>query len=93
GAGELRHKESDRIAALVAGLRALGMEAEERADGFAVHPSRPTGGDADAAGDHRLAMTFAIAALAARAPSRIAGAEAVDVSYPGYFEALRAVCA
>lgn len=93
GAGELRHKESDRIAALVAGLRAFGMEAEERADGFTVHPSRPTGGEADAAGDHRLAMTFAIAALAARGSSRIAGAEAVDVSYPGFFEALRAVCA
>jgi 3-phosphoshikimate 1-carboxyvinyltransferase len=93
GAGELRHKESDRIAALVAGLRSLGMQAEERADGFAVQPSRPTGGEADAAGDHRLAMTFAIAALAARAPSRIVGADAVDISYPGYFDALRAACA
>jgi 3-phosphoshikimate 1-carboxyvinyltransferase len=93
GAGELRHKESDRIAALVAGLRSLGMRAQERTDGFAVEPSRPTGGDADAAGDHRLAMTFAIAALAGRAPSRIVGADAVDVSYPGYFEALRAACA
>jgi 3-phosphoshikimate 1-carboxyvinyltransferase len=93
GAGELRHKESDRIAALVAGLRALGMRAEERADGFAVHPSRPTGGEVDAVGDHRLAMTFAVAALAGRAPSRIVGGDAVDVSYPGYFEALRAACA
>jgi 3-phosphoshikimate 1-carboxyvinyltransferase len=93
GAGELRHKESDRIAALVAGLRSLGMRAEERADGFSVQPSRPTGGEADAAGDHRLAMTFAVAALAAPAPSRIVGADAVDISYPGYFEALRAACA
>jgi 3-phosphoshikimate 1-carboxyvinyltransferase len=93
GAGELRHKESDRIAALVAGLRALGVQAEERADGFTVQPSRPAGGEADAAGDHRLAMTFAVAALAARAPSRIVGADAVDISYPGYFDALRAACA
>jgi 3-phosphoshikimate 1-carboxyvinyltransferase len=93
GAGELRHKESDRIGALVAGLRALGLEADEEPEGFAVRPSRPAGGEADAAGDHRLAMTFAIAALGARAPSRISGADAVDVSYPGYFEALRALCA
>lgn len=95
GAAELRHKESDRIAALVAGLRALGLDADERADGFAVRASasRPTGGTADAAGDHRLAMTFAIAALGAARPCEIAGASVVDVSYPGFFEALRSVCA
>jgi 3-phosphoshikimate 1-carboxyvinyltransferase len=93
GAAELRHKESDRISALVSGLQALGVEAEERADGFHVHPSRPAGGTADAAGDHRLAMTFAVAALAAGAPSSIEGAEAVSVSYPGFFDVLNAACA
>jgi 3-phosphoshikimate 1-carboxyvinyltransferase len=89
GATELRVKESDRIAALVAGFRALGIEADERPDGFVVRGSgAPTGGVADARGDHRMAMAFAIAALAAQRPSRVEGADAVDVSYPGFFETL-----
>jgi 3-phosphoshikimate 1-carboxyvinyltransferase len=93
GAAELRVKESDRIAALVAGFRALGFFADERPDGFVVRgPSTsgqaPAGGVADARGDHRMAMAFAIAALAARAPSTIEGADAVAISYPGFFETL-----
>ena len=89
GATELRVKESDRIAALVAGFRALGIEADERPDGFVVRGSGiPAGGVADARGDHRMAMAFAIAALAAERPSRVEGADAVDVSYPGFFETL-----
>jgi 3-phosphoshikimate 1-carboxyvinyltransferase len=93
GAGELRVKESDRIAALVAGFRALGIDAEEHADGFAIcaPPSgapRPTGGRADAQGDHRMAMAFAIAALGAEQPSAIAGADVVGISYPGFFDTL-----
>ena len=92
GAGELRVKESDRISALVAGLRALGADADELPDGFHVSGARPmAGGTADAAGDHRLAMAFAIAALGARGPSRILGAAAVDVSYPGFFDVLESV--
>jgi len=94
GASELRVKESDRIAALVSGLRALGAEADELPDGFHVFGrTRLRGGEADAAGDHRLAMAFAVAALGARAPSRILGAEAVDVSYPGFFEILSSLAA
>lgn len=89
GAGELRHKESDRIGALVSGLRALGVDADERPDGFVVRGARrPAGGVADARGDHRLAMAFAVAALAAEGPSVIDGADAVGVSYPGFFETL-----
>jgi 3-phosphoshikimate 1-carboxyvinyltransferase len=91
GAAELRVKESDRISALVAGFRALGIDAEERADGFSVRGAsrgRPTGGVADARGDHRMAMAFAIAALAADGPSTIDGAHVVDISYPGFFETL-----
>jgi 3-phosphoshikimate 1-carboxyvinyltransferase len=88
GAGELRVKESDRISALVAGLRALGARAEESRDGFSIEGGRLTGGTADAAGDHRLAMAFAIAALSADAPSTIVGADAVRISYPGFFETL-----
>ena len=89
GAAELRVKESDRIAALVAGFRALGISAEERPDGFAVRgDGAPSGGVADARGDHRMAMAFAIAALAARSPSTIEGSDAVVISYPGFFDTL-----
>jgi 3-phosphoshikimate 1-carboxyvinyltransferase len=92
GAGELRVKESDRISALAAGLRGLGAEVEEFPDGFHVRGARRiTGGTAHAAGDHRLAMAFAIAALGAERPSIITGAEAVAVSYPGFFETLAAL--
>jgi len=97
GAAELRVKESDRIAALVAGFRALGVNADERPDGFVIGGRAPhaSGGltghgaaVADARGDHRMAMAFAIAALAADAPSTIEGADAVVISYPGFFETL-----
>jgi 3-phosphoshikimate 1-carboxyvinyltransferase len=89
GAAELRVKESDRIAALVAGFRALGIGAEERPDGFVIHgEGAPAGGVADARHDHRMAMAFAIAALSARSPSRIEGADIVAISYPGFFDTL-----
>jgi 3-phosphoshikimate 1-carboxyvinyltransferase len=89
GAAELRNKESDRIAALVAGFRGLGIDADERADGFLIRgAAAPSGGVADARGDHRMAMAFAIAALAARSPSRIEGSDAVVISYPEFFETL-----
>jgi 3-phosphoshikimate 1-carboxyvinyltransferase len=89
GAGELRVKESDRIAELVAGLRAMGADAEERADGFQVRRGAPlTGGTVHARHDHRLAMAFAVAALGATGPTHIEGADAVAVSYPAFFEDL-----
>jgi 3-phosphoshikimate 1-carboxyvinyltransferase len=89
GAGELRVKESDRIAELVAGLRAMGADADERPDGFQVRRgSRLTGGTVHARHDHRLAMAFAIAALGASGPTTIEGADAVAVSYPGFFDDL-----
>ena len=88
GAGELRVKESDRISALAAGFRALGAGVEEYADGFALESRPMHGGSVDAAGDHRLAMAFAIAATRAAAPTTIAGASSVDVSYPGFFDEL-----
>ena len=92
GAGELRHKESDRITALVAGFRGLGARIDELEDGFHVcGDNRLRGGTADAAGDHRLAMAFAIAALGGANPSEIHNAEAVDVSYPGFFDVLASI--
>jgi 3-phosphoshikimate 1-carboxyvinyltransferase len=88
GAGELRVKESDRISALAAGFRAMGAHVEEYDDGFTLEARPLTGGAVDAAGDHRLAMAFAIAATRAAAPTTIAGASSVDVSYPGFFDEL-----
>ncbi len=89
GAGELRVKESDRIAELVAGLRAMGADADERPDGFQVRAgTRLRGGTVHANHDHRLAMAFAVAALGAAGPTVIEGADAVAVSYPGFFEDL-----
>jgi 3-phosphoshikimate 1-carboxyvinyltransferase len=91
GADELRVKESDRIAVLVTGLRALGIPADERPDGFVVGEAGRAAkgaGLADARGDHRMAMAFAIAALAGRSPSRILGADSVGISYPGFFDTL-----
>jgi 3-phosphoshikimate 1-carboxyvinyltransferase len=88
GAQELRVKESDRITMLARGFRALGIEMEEYPDGFTIHGGPPAGGEADAAGDHRLAMAFAIAGSRAAGPVQVTGAEAVAVSYPGFFDQL-----
>ena len=93
-AGELRAKESDRLAAVVAGLRALGAQCEETNDGLVVAgPSSLHGAQLDAHGDHRLAMAWAVAALLVRngADSTITGAESADVSYPGFYPALRSI--
>lgn len=89
GAAELRVKESDRISTLADGLRKMGAEIEERADGFHVRGGTPlTGGEVDAHNDHRLAMAFAIAALGATGPTIINDAAAAAVSYPEFFTVL-----
>lgn len=93
GAEELRHKESDRISATVGNLRHLGADIEERPDGFVVRgPCRLKGNRVDSAGDHRIAMAMAVAALVAEGETEIASSEAVAISYPGFFEELRALC-
>ncbi len=89
GAAELRVKESDRISALVSGLRAMGADADEFDDGFAVRSSRRlSGGVVDAHHDHRLAMAFAVAALGATGTTAIHGAEVAAVSFPRFFATL-----
>jgi 3-phosphoshikimate 1-carboxyvinyltransferase len=93
GAAELRVKESDRIAALAAGLRALGAGVIEYADGFRIEARPLRAATVDAAGDHRLAMAFAVAACGAPGPTTIGGASAVDVSYPGFFAELARITA
>jgi 3-phosphoshikimate 1-carboxyvinyltransferase len=85
GAEELRHKESDRIATVVDGLRALGGEIEATEDGFAATGTGGLrGGVLDAAGDHRLAMLGAIAGIASEQGVEVRGMEAAAVSYPGF---------
>jgi 3-phosphoshikimate 1-carboxyvinyltransferase len=93
GAGELRHKESDRISAVVDGLRALGADIEATDDGFAVRgdgaPLR--GGTIDARGDHRIAMLGAIAGLASQEGVEVVGMDAAAISYPGFEADLEAL--
>lgn len=93
GARELRAKETDRIETVTSSLRALGIRIEARADGFRVRgiPTRPRGGSMGSDGDHRLAMLGAIAGLVSREGVRIGGAEAVAVSFPGFFELVESV--
>ena len=93
GARELRVKESDRIAVLVNGLRALGGVVAEADDGFDVTGGRPLrGATVESGGDHRLAMAFAIAALGASAPVTIEDSGCVAISHPSFFTDLEALC-
>ncbi|MFH1723364.1 MAG: 3-phosphoshikimate 1-carboxyvinyltransferase [Elusimicrobiota bacterium] len=89
GLGELRLKESDRLEGTAAGLRALGAEARAEADTLIVRgPARLKGGEVQTRGDHRLAMAFAVAALAAEGETALSDGDCAAVSYPGFFEEL-----
>ncbi len=88
-AAELRVKETDRIATVTAALRTLGAQIEPTADGFVVEGPTPLRGAlVDSAGDHRLAMTLAIAALVAHGETTITRAECMDDSFPGFYPLL-----
>jgi len=93
GARELRVKETDRIETVTAALRALGIRITPADDGFVVRgvPSRPRGGAMDSQDDHRIAMLGAVAGLVSRDGADVGGAEAVAVSFPGFFELLDSV--
>ncbi len=91
-ARELRLKESDRIASLVRGLGGVGVALQERDDGFELDGGQAAaGGVVSAGGDHRLAMAFATAGLAARGPITVRGAEIIDESFPSFAESLRSL--
>ncbi|PIQ60069.1 MAG: 3-phosphoshikimate 1-carboxyvinyltransferase [Bacteroidetes bacterium CG12_big_fil_rev_8_21_14_0_65_60_17] len=91
-AGELRHKETDRIQAMTAGLRALGADITEHADGWTIRGGKPlTGGHVDSCHDHRIAMALGVAALSATDAVHIHGAEIAAVSYPGFWDELARV--
>jgi 3-phosphoshikimate 1-carboxyvinyltransferase len=92
-ASELRKKESDRIAAMARGLRALGVACDELDDGIAIEgdPDRtiPAGARVEGSNDHRIVMALACAALRARGDVAIDGAHAIAKSYPGFFTDLQ----
>jgi 3-phosphoshikimate 1-carboxyvinyltransferase len=92
GAGELRVKESDRVATMATVLRAFGAEVEERPDGLRVAGgARLRGARVDPHGDHRVAMAAAVAALASEHGATIADAACTDVSFPGFWQTLDAL--
>jgi 3-phosphoshikimate 1-carboxyvinyltransferase len=92
GAGELRHKESDRIAGIAAGLEALGARVEVDGDDLRIHGGAPLRGAlTDSFDDHRLAMTFAVAGLIADGETTVARPASAGVSYPGFFGELERI--
>jgi 3-phosphoshikimate 1-carboxyvinyltransferase len=93
GAAELRVKETDRIESVTNGLRALGVRIRARDDGFEVRgvPARPTGGRMSSDGDHRIAMVAAVAGVMSREGVEIGDADAVAISFPGFFDLLDSV--
>ena len=88
-AEELRVKESDRIEATLEGLSRLGVRVQEHRDGMSIQGGAElTGAEVGSHGDHRIAMTMAVAGLVARGETTVDGAEAADVSYPGFWETM-----
>ncbi len=86
-AQELKVKESNRIAVMVQNLKAMGAQVEETGDGMVIQGGKPLhGAQIDSNGDHRIAMTFAVAGSAAEGETEILGAECVKISYPGFYE-------
>jgi len=91
-ARELRVKESDRIAAIVTNLRAMGAEVEEHEDGLTVPGGQSLhGAEINSLGDHRIAMAFAVAALRAQGDTQIKGADAAVISFPSFFGTLESL--
>lgn len=89
GAAELRVKESDRIHALAQGLESIGITVETRPDGLRVEGGRPDGGVVKSHGDHRIAMAFSVAGLAASSPVTVQDCKNVDTSFPGFIDCAR----
>lgn len=91
GIGELRVKESDRISAMADGLRALGVSVDESEDGAVVQGGKIGGGHVASHGDHRIAMSFAIAGTVAECPVSVSDTQNVDTSFPGFVACLQSL--
>jgi 3-phosphoshikimate 1-carboxyvinyltransferase len=91
GIGELRVKESDRIGAMAAGLRELGIRVDESEDGAVVHGGRFGGGTVQSCGDHRIAMSLAIAGTVADSAVTVLDTDAVATSFPGFTSLIRSL--
>lgn len=91
GIGELRVKESDRIAAMADGMRRLGIEVDESQDGAVVHGGRFKGGTVESFGDHRIAMSLALAGTIADSDVVVEDVAAVDTSFPGFAASMAAI--
>jgi len=89
GAGELRHKESDRISAMADGLRQVGIDVQEQKDGMSIKGGSIAGGVVDSRGDHRVAMSFCVAALCAQGPITVRNCANIATSFPGFVELAR----
>ncbi len=92
-AAELRVKESDRISAVVTNLRKMGADVDEFDDGFLVRRALLKGAELDCFGDHRIAMSFAVAGMIAEGETVLKGAECVAVSFPEFFDKMRELSA
>jgi 3-phosphoshikimate 1-carboxyvinyltransferase len=93
GVKELRYKESDRIAVMTEQLRRLGVRVEEREDGMKIEGrGRLEGAALKSYGDHRVAMSLAVAGLSARGGVEIDDSACADISFPGFFEWLEGIC-
>lgn len=90
-AEHLRIKEIDRIEGIYSNLKSLGIEAVKKKDGVEINGGKIEGGTVDSFGDHRMALAFALLGLIAKKGVRVKNAEAVSVSYPGYFEVLKSL--
>ncbi len=92
GAGELRVKETDRLAAVADQFARLGLNIEEKADGLIIEGNaKPAGAEVESLGDHRIAMALAVAGLAAEGDTVINGAEAIKISCPRFMQDLRSL--
>ncbi len=89
-AAELQGKESNRIDTMVENLRAMGCDINAEPDGMTIRGGTPLyGAVIDSHKDHRIAMSFAVAALQAEGETEITGSECVNISYPAFYEDLR----
>ena len=92
-AAELKVKESNRIAVMVENLTTMGADVTETEDGMIIHGGKPLHGAViDSKKDHRIAMTFAVAALGASGETEILDADCVNISYPGFYGDLKRLC-